>query len=106
MEQYRIEEIAKSYTVLKPQAVAYGNQILYEMEKDLEAMVQAISCLSEYIEYRKRTKESPHTVGDNSCNQALELLVKRVSEYSCPNDKKQEYKTLDNCPLKEKCKCL
>ena len=105
MEQYRIQEIAKFYSSFKPEIVAYGQQILYEMEMDLKAMKQAISYLSEYIEYRKWIKDT-HTFGDNSCNQALELLVKRVSEYSCPNNKKKEYKTKNNCPLKENCKCL
>ena len=105
MEQYRIQEIAKSYPSFKPEIVAYGQQILYEMEMDLKAMKQAISYLSEYIEYRKGVKDT-HTFGDNSCDQALELLVKRVSEYSCPNNKKEEYKTKTNCPLKENCKCL
>ena len=105
MEQYRIQQIAKSYPSFKPEIVAYGDQILYEMEMDLKAMVQAISYLSEYIEYRKEIRDT-HTFGDNTCNQALELLIKRVSVYSCPNNKKEEFKTKTNCPLKDKCKCL
>jgi hypothetical protein len=105
MEKYRIQQIAKSYPSFKPEIVAYGDQILYEMEMDLKAMVQAISYLSEYIEYRKGIKNT-HTFGDNTCNQALELLIKRVSVYSCPNNKKEQFKTKTNCPLKENCKCL
>ena len=48
MEKYRIQEIAKSYPSFNPEIVAYGQQILYEMEMDLKAMKQAISYLSEY----------------------------------------------------------
>lgn len=91
MEQYRIQQIAKSYPSFKPEIVAYGDQILYEMEMDLKAMVQAISYLSEYIEYRKSIRDT-HTFGDNTCNQALELLIKRVSIYSCPNNKRNSLK--------------
>lgn len=108
MEQYRVQQVAESYLktgLFKPDLVSYGNQILYEMEMDLKAMVQSISYLSEYIEYRKGIKDT-HTFGDNSCNQALEILVKRVSEYSCPNNKKEHFKTKTNCPLKDNCKCL
>lgn len=105
MEQYRIQEIAKSYPSFNPEIVSYGQQILYEMEMDLKAMKQAISYLSEYIKYRSEIKDT-HTFGDNACNQALELLVKRVSEYSCPNTKKEQFKTKENCPLKENCKCI
>ena len=105
MEQYRIQQIAKSYPSFKPEIVSYGDQILYEMEMDLKAMVQAISYLSEYVEYRKSIRDT-HTFGDNTCNQALELLIKRVSIYSCPNNKKEQFKTKANCPLKENCKCL
>ncbi len=60
MEQYRIQQIAKSYPNFNPEIVAYGKQIIYEMEMDLIAMKQAISYLSEYIEYRSEIKNT-HT---------------------------------------------
>ena len=104
----RIEAIAEAYTKnnFNHEIVSYGNQILYEMEQDLKAMLWAIDYLSEYIRYREKTKTTPHTFGDNSANQALEVLIKRVAVYSCPSNLKDKYKTIENCPLKDKCKCL
>lgn len=108
MNKYRAEAIAETYLktgLFKPDVVAYGNQILYEMEQDKIAMVQAIGYLMEYVEYRAETKQTPHTFGDQNCNFALDLLIKRVSKYSCPNNLKEHLRTKENCPLKEQCKC-
>jgi len=103
----RAKAIAEKYLksgMFKPEIVAFGDQIAYEMEMDKRAMVEAISRLTEYLEYRNRIKDT-HTFGDHDCDNALQILVKRVSEYSCPNGLKDEYKTKENCPLKDKCKC-
>lgn len=107
--KYRVEEISNRYTksgMFNPEIVAYGSQILYEVEEDLKAMKFAIKYLSEYLKYREESKTTPHTFGDDDANKALVVLVKRVSVYSCPNSLKDEYKTKENCPLKEACKCL
>lgn len=97
----RTEAIARAYNKhgFASEITECGNQILFEVEQDLHAMKWAISYLSEYIEYREKTKTTPHTFGDNSANQALEVLIKRVAEYSCPNN----LKAGNNCPLKDKC---
>lgn len=99
----RAESISKRYTSLKPELTACGDQMEYEIEEDLNAMKWMISRLQEYIEeYETRDDRPPfyHT---------LEIgyrdLVNRVSKYSCPNNKKDEYKTKLNCPLKDKCMC-
>ena len=47
-----------------------------------------------------------HAAWDNDIEIGFRDLLKRVSEYNCPNMKKDEYKTKENCPLKDKCKCL
>jgi len=67
-----------------------GEQMQYEWEKDFIAMKWAIDYLT--------------NGGLSGPQLALDTLLKRVSEYSCPSNKKQEYKTKENCPLKEDCK--
>lgn len=107
MEQYRIQEIEKSYLktgCFNPKIVAYGSQILYEMEQDKIAMVEAISYLTDYVKYRKSIKETA-TGGELNCDFALDVLLKRVSKYSCPNALKKHLRTKENCPLKGDCKC-
>lgn len=99
----RVEAIAKRYTksgVFKPEIVQYGNQILYEVEQDLNAMKWAIKYLQRYIEYINTKGHPLETFGDMSCKNALDVLVKRVSKYSCPNNMKSG----KECPLAAECK--
>lgn len=104
MEQYRIQEIAKSYPSFKPEIVAYGQQILYEMEQDLRAMKWAISRMKEFIDYHEKQEVKPSHY--STIKIGYDDLLKRVSEYSCPNSLKTELRNKSNCPLNENCKCL
>lgn len=105
---YRAEKIAEQYTkdgLFKPEIVAYGNQILYEMEMDKRAMVTAIMYLTSYLEYRSKHK-AVHSFGDHDADLALQHLVKRVLIYSCPNPLKEHLRTPENCPAKSECTCF
>ena len=106
MKRYRIENIADSYNkVLKDKSsVAYGDQILYEMEKDLKAMRWALEYMDEFLKANKRQNTNPP--GIDLIRMAFKDLLKRVSEYSCPMNQKDEYKTKEKCYLGEKCMCL
>ena len=104
MKKYRIEAIAEAYTkdgLFKPEIVAYGNQILYEMEKDLNAMKWALNRIDEFL---KVAEVKGYFTG--TLYIAKDELLKRISKYSCPSNLKDEYKTKENCPLKDGCKCL
>lgn len=90
----RTEAIARAYNntgAFSPEIVECGNQIMYEVEQDLTAMKWAISYLHEYIEL--------HPNAHFNIKTALNGLVKRVAEYSCPNN----LKAGNNCPMKDKC---
>jgi len=69
-----------------------GDQMAYEWERDFVAMRWAIEYLL--------------SGGESGKQLALDILLKRVSEHSCPSNKKDEYKTKENCPLKVMCKCV
>lgn len=103
----RAEAIANSYTqngLFKPEIVSCGSQMVYEMEQDLIAMRWAISYLQEALQVQE--KHSPNTpCGQNQIRQAFDVLVKRVSEYSCPSTLKEQHKTKETCPLKDNCRC-
>jgi len=106
--KYRVEAIAESYLksgLFKPELVAYGNQILYEFEQDFIAMKWALYRMQEFLRCKEKYPRE-HAAGDNDIEIGFRDLLKRVSEYNCPNMKKDEYKTKENCPLKDKCKCL
>jgi hypothetical protein len=106
--KYRVEAIAESYLktgLFKPELVAYGNQILYEFEKDFIAMKWALYRMQEFLICKKKYPRE-HVAGDNDIEIGFRDLLKRVSEYNCPNMKKDEYKTKENCPLGNECKCL
>ena len=106
--KYRVEAIAESYLksgLFKPELVAYGNQILYEFEQDFIAMKWALYRMQEFLRCKEKYPRE-HVAGDNDIEIGFRDLLKRVSEYNCPNMKKDEYKTKENCPLKDKCKCL
>jgi hypothetical protein len=106
--KYRVEAIAESYLktgVFKPELVAYGNQILYEFEQDFIAMKWALYRMQEFLRCKEKYKRD-FVSGDNDIEIGFRDLLKRVSEYNCPNMKKDEYKTKENCPLGNDCKCL
>ena len=69
-----------------------GEQMQYEWEQDFITMRWAIDYLI--------------NGGVSGKQLALDVLLKRVSEHSCPSNKKEQYKTKENCPLKDGCKCL
>lgn len=103
-KQYRIDAIAEAYTkdgLFNPEIVAYGSQILYEMEQDLYAMKWALNRIDEFLQVA-----SKHNYFTGTLHIAKDELLKRISKYSCPSNLKDEYKTIENCLLKEKCKCL
>ena len=103
----RSTEVKESYKsgFTSEKDLSIGDQMAYEWEQDFIAMKWAISYLSEYFEYRNKTKTTPHTFGDNTANQAFDVLLKRVSKYSCPSNLKDKYKTKEKCPLGDACKC-
>jgi len=104
MEKYRSKAMANFYKSLKPELTDCGEQLSYEIQEDLNAMKQTIQRLQEYIEeYENRDDRLPYF---NSIEIGYRGLLNRVSKYSCPNNKKDEYKTIENCPLKDKCKCI
>lgn len=105
MKRYRIENIAESYkSVLKPCAIEYGKQILYEVEEDLIAMNFALSRMKDFLEYHEKQEVKPSHF--STIKIGFYELLKRVSEYSCPHNLKEHLRTKKNCPLKDNCKCL
>lgn len=102
MKNYRAEEIADRYIEhgFNPEIVACGKQMLYEMQMDLRAMRWALKRITEFLEV---AEENKYFVG--TLHIAKDELLKRISEYSCPNSLKDHLKTAENCPLKDKCKC-
>ena len=61
-------------------------------------------------------KQTAETKKENEVKTETETVVKyspkknellnRIATASCPSNLKDEYKTINNCPLKDKCKCL
>jgi hypothetical protein len=102
----RSKEIKESY--IKHQGLwsdestlfAIGNQLAYEWEEDFKAMKWALCRIDEFL---KVAKEKGFFTG--TLDIAKEELVNRISKYSCPSNLKDQFKTKDNCPLGEKCKC-
>lgn len=89
----RTEAVARAYNKhgFASEITECGNQILFEVEQDLHAMKWAISYLHEYVQDRPDAHFN--------ITAALNCLIKRVAEYSCPNN----LKAGNNCPLKDKC---
>ena len=77
-----------------------GNQMSYEWEQDLIAMKWALQRITEFLEVAREKKYFTGTL-----EIAQRELLNRISEYSCPSNLKKEYRTVENCPLKQKCKC-
>lgn len=93
----RHDDVKKSYTQIgglwdnENSMFQIGSQMKYEWEQDFIAMKQAVDYLL--------------NGGVQGKNFAFDVLVKRISEYSCPSNLKEQYKTKEKCPLKHKCKC-
>ena len=93
----RYEDVRQKYTRHgKPwtdenKLFVVGEQMAFEWEKDFIAMKQAIDYLL--------------NGGVQGKNFAFNVLVKRISESSCPSNLKEHLRTKENCPLKDKCKC-
>ena len=103
MKKYRIEQIAESYSnVCNKELLTYGSQILYEMEQDLTAMKWALSRMKEFIE----ANEDKHLPNFDLLKIGYKELLKRVAEFSCPSNLKEQYKTKEKCPLKSECRCV
>jgi hypothetical protein len=106
----RSKDIKESYTKVgglwndENKLFSIGDQMNYEWEQDFIAMKRAIEYLQKHLEYRQKN-DSLKTFGDHNCNLALHELLKRACMYSCPSNLKDEFKTIEKCPLKENCKC-
>ena len=93
----RYEDIRKKYTrhgglwTDENKLFAVGEQMQYEWEQDFIAMRWSIDYLV--------------NGGKSGPRLELNVLLKRVSEFSCPCNLKDEYKTSEKCPLKNNCKC-
>lgn len=102
--KYRVEAIAEAYAkhgIFKPEMVTYSNQVMYEMQEDLNAMKWALNRINEFLQVAEKYDYFTGTL-----DIAKDELLNRISKYSCPSNLKDEYKTIKNCPLKEKCKCF
>lgn len=100
----RSKEIKESYVnggVFKDgELFNIGDQMAYEWEQDFRAMKWAVKRLQEFLDV---ANAKGHFTG--TLNIAYNELVNRISKYSCPSNLKDEYKTKENCPLGENCKC-
>lgn len=80
----RVEEIQKDYLssgIFKsdnPKCLEAGVTIIYEVEKDFEAIKYAISMLNDYKDYMK---DKPKTFGTQAPIFALEALQSRINEF-------------------------
>lgn len=104
MEKYRNKAIANFYKSLNPELTVCGEQLSYEIQEDLNAMKIVLFRLQGFIEEYENREDRPPFY--HSIEIGYRDLLNRVSKYSCPNNKKDEYKTKENCPLKDKCKCI
>ncbi len=80
---------------------AVGEQMRYEWERDFIAMIWALERIDNFLQVAKK-----HDYFTGTLHIAKEELIKRLSEYSCPMNLKDEYKTKGRCLLKDGCKCL
>lgn len=97
----RSDDIKMAYKgLIKESALTVDGQMAYEWERDFSIMQWALKRVSEHLEV---CKEKGHWAG--SLYIAKEELLNRISKYSCPSLLKPEYKTKENCPLGDACKC-
>lgn len=92
----RSQDVKNSYVETgvwneESKSLLIGSQMAYEWEQDFIAMKQAV----DYI----------LNGGFQGKIFAFDILMKRISEYSCPSALKEHLRTKENCPLKDKCKC-
>ena len=105
MEKYRSKSVAEKYSkTCKENLLIVGDQSSYEWQQDLIAMKWMILRLQEFINEYKNRDDKPTFY--SSLEIGYRDLLKRVSEYSCPNMRKEKYKSKSNCPLADKCMCL
>lgn len=103
----RSKDVKESYTKVggmwnnENKLFCIGDQMAYEWEQDFRAMKCALKRLKDFLEVANKQN---HFTG--SLNIAYNELVNRISKYSCPSNLKDEYKTKENCPLGDNCKCL
>lgn len=101
----RLESIAQSYLktgLFVPEKLAYGSQILYEVEQDNIAMKWALERMKEFLDANK--DEQPTHKKYMMIDIAYRDLLKRVSEYNCPSLLKDQHVTQEKCPLGNLCK--
>ena len=105
MKEYRSESVAERYSKhFDAKLTTVGDQSSYEWQQDLNAMKFMILRLQEFINEYKNRDDKPTFY--SSLEIGYRDLLKRVSEYSCPNMRKEKYKSKSNCPLADKCMCL
>jgi hypothetical protein len=103
----RHDDIRKKYTRNgglwndKNTLFVIGEQMQYEWERDFIAMKWALERIDDFLQVAKK-----HDYFTGTLHIAKEELLKRLSEYSCPMNLKDEYKTKERCLLKDSCKCL
>lgn len=102
---YRCDDVKNSYVntgFWKQDSDTFkiGTQMLYEWQKDFQAMKFTLNRLHEFLEV---ANEKGYFTG--TLNIAYNDLLNRVSEYSCPSNLKEHLRTKENCLLKDKCKC-
>ena len=101
----RVESMAQSYLktgLFMPEKLAYGSQILYEVEQDNIAMKRALRAMKEFLDANK--DEEPRPKRYMIIDIAFRDLLKRVSEYNCPSLLKDQFVTQEKCPLESLCK--
>ena len=103
----RHDDIRKQYTRhggawnAESPLFAVGEQMQYEWQQDFNAMRWALKRIEEFLQVAKK-----HNHFTGTLHIAKDELLNRISKYSCPSNLKEEYKTIENCPLKDGCKCL
>ncbi len=99
----RSKDIKEDYIktkLFKEELFTIGDQMAYEWEQDFRAMKWALNRLKDFLDVANK---NGHFTG--TLNIAYSELVNRISKYSCPSNLKDQYKTKDNCPAGDNCKC-
>ena len=102
----RSKEVRDDYTKHKGlwsdenKLFSIGDQMAYEWEQDFRAMKWALSRIDEFL---KIAQENDYFTG--TLHIAKQELLNRILKYSCPSNLKDQFKTRDNCPAGDRCKC-